>query len=175
MGFLSKIKDGLKKTRDSVFKRVKNLLKFEKLNDETIEEIEELLLLSDMGSNTVDRVITELKEKIGSGEDPAILLENILESILDIPARESEKSGKPYVISVVGVNGTGKTTTIGKLSKIFNDQGKKVVLAACDTFRAAAVEQLKIWSERSGVDIISHGQGADSAAVAFDAVGHAVS
>ncbi len=173
MGIFSRIKEGLKKTRDGFFKNVKKLLSFDRLDENTLEEIEELLILSDMGSETSREVISALRERTHKGRNPTDVLKDVLTEILDIPYEQ--KTGKPYVISVVGVNGTGKTTTIGKLSGLYSQQGKRVVLAACDTFRAAAVEQLRVWSDRSGVDFISQGQGADSAAVAFDAINHAVS
>jgi len=126
-----------------------------------------------MGSETAEEVIEALKDRIDKGKEPIEVLKEVLVEILDIPFEVPQ--ARPYVVSVVGVNGTGKTTTIGKLSKLYSSNGNKVVLAACDTFRAAAVEQLRIWSERANVDFISQGQGADSAAVAFDAVRHAVS
>lgn len=173
MGVFSKLKDSLKKTREGFFKRVKRLLSFETLDAAALEEIEELLILSDMGSETVEEVIEALKERTEKGSEPVEILQEVLIDILDIPFEVPQ--AKPYVVSVVGVNGTGKTTTIGKLSKLYSMSGKKVVLAACDTFRAAAVEQLRIWSERANVDFINQGQGADSAAVAFDAISHAVS
>ncbi|ACR80396.1 signal recognition particle-docking protein FtsY [Kosmotoga olearia] len=175
MGFLSKIKEGLKKTRDSVFSKVKNILSLEKLDAETLEELEELLILSDMGVETVEEVIERLKEKVKEVKDPNTALKKVLIDILKEEEEEKKEAPKPYVLLIVGVNGTGKTTTIGKLSRIFKEQGKRVVLAAADTFRAAAVEQLKVWSERVGADFISQGQGADAAAVAYDAVMHAKS
>ncbi|PZC53056.1 signal recognition particle-docking protein FtsY [Mesotoga sp. UBA6090] len=173
MGAFSKLKDSLKKTREGFFKRVKKLLSFETLDAAALEEIEELLILSDMGSETVEEVIEALRERTEKGREPVEVLKEVLIEILDIQFEVPQ--AKPYVISVVGVNGTGKTSTIGKLSKLYSMNGKKVVLAACDTFRAAAVEQLRIWSERANVDFINQGQGADSAAVAFDAISHAVS
>jgi len=173
MGVFSRLNDGLKRTREGFFKRVRKLLSFESLNSDSLEEIEELLILSDMGSETAEEVIEALKDRIDKGKEPIEVLKEVLVEILDIPFEVPQ--ARPYVVSVVGVNGTGKTTTIGKLSKLYSSNGNKVVLAACDTFRAAAVEQLRIWSERANVDFISQGQGADSAAVAFDAVRHAVS
>ncbi|MGC9322553.1 MAG: signal recognition particle-docking protein FtsY [Kosmotogaceae bacterium] len=173
MGAFSKLKNSLKKTREGFFKRVKKLLSFETLDADALEEIEELLILSDMGSETVEEVIEALRERTEKGREPVEVLKEVLIEILDIQFEVPQ--AKPYVISVVGVNGTGKTSTIGKLSKLYSMNGKKVVLAACDTFRAAAVEQLRIWSERANVDFINQGQGADSAAVAFDAISHAVS
>jgi len=155
MGIFSRLKEGLKKTRDGFFKNVKKLLSFDRLDEETLEEIEELLILSDMGSETSQDVIKALRERMHKGKNPIDVLKDVLIEILDIPYEQ--KTAKPHVISVVGVNGTGKTTTIGKLSQLYSQQGKKVVLAACDTFRAAAVEQLRIWSDRSGVDFISQG------------------
>ncbi|MCP5461541.1 MAG: signal recognition particle-docking protein FtsY [Thermotogae bacterium] len=173
MGVFSRLKDGLKRTREGFFKRVRKLLSLESLDSESLEEIEELLILSDMGSETAEEVIEALKDRTEKGKEPVEVLKEVLVEILDIPFEVPQ--ARPYVVSVVGVNGTGKTTTIGKLSKLYSSKGNKVVLAACDTFRAAAVEQLKIWSERAKVDFISQGQGADSAAVAFDAVRHAAS
>ncbi|PIJ63160.1 cell division protein FtsY [Mesotoga sp. HF07.pep.5.2.highcov] len=173
MGVFSRLNDGLKRTREGFFKRVRKLLSFESLDSDSLEEIEELLILSDMGSETAEEVIEALKDRMDKGKEPVEVLKEVLVEILDIPFEVPQS--RPYVVSVVGVNGTGKTTTIGKLSKLYSSNGNKVVLAACDTFRAAAVEQLRIWSERANVDFISQGQGADSAAVAFDAVSHAVS
>jgi len=173
MGVFSRLNDGLKRTREGFFKRVRKLLSFESLDSDSLEEIEELLILSDMGSETAEKVIEALKDRMDKGKEPVEVLKEVLVEILDIPFEVPQ--ARPYVVSVVGVNGTGKTTTIGKLSKLYSSNGNKVVLAACDTFRAAAVEQLRIWSERANVDFISQGQGADSAAVAFDAVRHAVS
>ncbi|RLL88095.1 cell division protein FtsY [Mesotoga sp. H07pep.5.4] len=173
MGVFSRLNDGLKRTREGFFKRVRKLLSFESLDSDSLEEIEELLILSDMGSETAEEVIEALKDRMDKGKEPVEVLKEVLVEILDIPFEVPQS--RPYVVSVVGVNGTGKTTTIGKLSKLYSSNGNKVVLAACDTFRAAAVEQLRIWSERANVDFISQGQGADSAAVAFDAVRHAVS
>ena len=173
MGVFSRLNDGLKRTREGFFKRVRKLLSFESLDSDSLEEIEELLILSDMGSETAEEVIEALKDRKDKGKEPIEVLKEVLVEILDIPFEVPQS--RPYVVSVVGVNGTGKTTTIGKLSKLYSSNGNKVVLAACDTFRAAAVEQLRIWSERANVDFISQGQGADSAAVAFDAVSHAVS
>ncbi|MBO8166610.1 MAG: signal recognition particle-docking protein FtsY [Kosmotoga sp.] len=175
MGIFSKMKLGLKKTRESIFKQVRKLLKFKKLDEETLEEIEELLITSDMGVETASDVIEQLKEKSGDYDSPIEALKDILNDLLKMNHTEPIVENPPLVISVVGVNGTGKTTTIGKLSKLFVEQGNRVVLAACDTFRAAAVEQLRLWSERMGADFISQGQGADPAAVAFDAVSHAKS
>lgn len=165
----------MEKTRKSFFSKIKDILKFDKLNDDTLEEIEELLILSDMGIDTVEEVISKLRERCNGKDDPIEVLKEILKEILVISYEDKEKNNKPYVLSIVGVNGTGKTTTIGKLSNKEVKEGKSVVLAACDTFRAAAVDQLKIWSDRTGASIISQGQDADPAAVAFDAVSHAKS
>ena len=173
--FKKKYDKGLEKTRKSFFSKIKDILKFDKLDEDTLEEIEELLILSDMGMETVEEVIEELKEKCNGKEDPTEVLKEILKEKLVVSFEDKEKNNKPYVLFVVGVNGTGKTTTIGKLSNKMVKEGKSVVLAACDTFRAAAVSQLQIWSERTGASIISQGQDADPAAVAFDAVSHAKS
>ncbi len=174
MGLFSKFKDGLKKTRETFFNKIKAALSGSKLDQENIEEIEELLILSDMGIETVNYVIDELKERSENYDNPLMALREILIEILKIEEKNIELN-KPEVISIIGVNGTGKTTTLGKLAKIYNDQGKSVVLAACDTFRAAAIEQIKEWGKFVGVEVIVQKQGADAAAVAYDAVSHAKS
>ncbi|MFW6119288.1 MAG: signal recognition particle-docking protein FtsY [Petrotogales bacterium] len=174
MGLFSKFRDGLKKTRESFFNQIRNVLSSSKLDQESIEEIEELLILSDMGMETVNYVIDELKEKGKNYDNSIIALREILKEMLKHEENQIELH-YPEVISIVGVNGTGKTTTLGKLAKIYSDDGKSVVLAACDTFRAAAIEQIKEWAKFVGVDVIVQKQGADAAAVAYDAVSHAKS
>ncbi|MFO7881352.1 MAG: signal recognition particle-docking protein FtsY [Kosmotogaceae bacterium] len=174
MGLFSKFKDGLKKTRETFFNQIKNVLSSSKLDQESIEELEELLILSDMGIETVNHVIDEFKKRSKDYDNPLTALQEILKEML----RQEEinvEQHTPEVISIVGVNGTGKTTTLGKLAKIYHDEGKTVVLAACDTFRAAAIEQIKEWGKFVGVEVILQKQGADAAAVAYDAVSHAKS
>lgn len=174
MGLFSKFKDGLKKTRETFFDKIKKTLSSSKLDQESIEEIEELLILSDMGIETVNHVIDELKERSKNYDNPLKALHDILKEILQMEER-NDGLHKPEVISIVGVNGTGKTTTLGKLAKIYRDEGKSVILAGCDTFRAAAIEQIKEWAKFVGVEVIVQKQGADAAAVAYDAVSHAKS
>lgn len=176
--FFKKLKSSLSKTKEKVVNRLTNLVGMgRKIDDELLDEIEEILIEGDIGVSTSMKIIEELKirvkeDKIKDSEDIIGALKSIL---LDI-VRKSEDSNKleltekPYVIMVVGVNGVGKTTTIGKLSKFFADKGKKVLLSASDTFRAAAVEQLEIWAKRSNVGIIKQKNTTDPASVAYDAL-----
>ncbi|HCF38518.1 MAG TPA: signal recognition particle-docking protein FtsY [Thermosipho africanus] len=172
MGFFEKFKQGLKKTRESFFGKMKSILSEKKLDDETKEEIEELLILSDVGFEATEYILNRIEEL--KGEDAYESLKKVLLEILNFNS-ELKIEKKPFVISMVGVNGSGKTTTAGKLAEYFSKSGKSVVLAACDTFRAAAIDQLKVWAERTSSTFIAHQEGADSAAVAFDAVSHAIS
>ncbi|MCD6550887.1 signal recognition particle-docking protein FtsY [Thermotoga sp.] len=165
------LKRGLQKTKDTFFGKVVNLLKGKKLNDETREELEELLIQADVGIETTEYILERLEEKDGDALEA--LRETLLE-ILSFDTSVNEPNKPPFVITVVGVNGTGKTTSCAKLAKIFSDQKKSVVLAAADTFRAAAIEQLKLWGERVSATVIAHSEGSDPAAVAFDAVSHAL-
>ncbi|MBQ9468514.1 MAG: signal recognition particle-docking protein FtsY [Clostridia bacterium] len=177
MGLFSKIKEGLKKTKDSVFGQVHKLFKsMRKVDEEQLEELEELLIMSDVGYATAEKIIArlrdELKErKIEGGEEALEVLKEILVEIIgkdDVLHLDTA----PSVILVIGVNGVGKTTTIAKLSAILKAEGKKVVLAAADTFRAGAIDQLQIWADRVGVDLIKQSEGADPAAVVFDAAAY---
>jgi len=170
VGLLDFLKRGLEKTRNAFFKNVVSLLKGKSVDKETFERLEELLIQADVGVDTTEYILQKLKEKDG---DPFENLKEILLEILNLDTSLKIPSDPPFVVLVVGVNGTGKTTSCGKLGKFFVDQGKSVVLAAADTFRAAAIEQLKIWGERIGATVIAHGEGADPGAVAFDAVSHA--
>lgn len=178
MGFFEKIKAGLKKTRDALFGRIDSLLKsFTKIDDDLFEELEELLVMGDVGMYTAEKICDELKKKVKEQgiTDPAAirgLLEEVVTDILS-GGQELDLSTKPSVILVIGVNGVGKTTTIGKLAAKFVRDGKKVTLAAADTFRAAAIEQLEIWADRAGADIIKQNEGSDPAAVVFDAISSA--
>lgn len=175
MGFFERLKEGLKKTRDAAFSKIKKLLSFSKLDEETLERIEELLISSDVSMGTTQKIIQGLKEKTKEIKDSTQALKAVLLGILSGENGLNFPAKKPMVISIVGVNGGGKTTTIGKIARRFKDEGKEVVLAAADTFRAAAIDQLRIWAEeRAGVPMIAHEQGADSAAVAFDALSHAI-
>lgn len=178
VGFFEKIKNGLKKTRDALFGRIDKLLKsFTKIDDELFEELEELLVMGDVGMYTADKICTELKKRvkeegITAPSEIRRLLEEVVTEMLK-GGQELDTSTKPSVILVIGVNGVGKTTTIGKLAAKFVREGKRVTLAAADTFRAAAIDQLEIWAERAGADIIKQNEGSDPAAVVFDAISSA--
>lgn len=172
MGFFEKFKEGLKKTRETFFGKIKNILKGQKLSEEIKEEIEELLILSDVGIEATEYILEKIEEL--NEEDSFEALKKVLIEILSGNNKLNFPEKPPFVISMVGVNGSGKTTTAGKLAEYFKNSGKSVVLAACDTFRAAAIDQLKIWAERTNSTFISHQEGSDSAAVAFDAVSHAL-
>lgn len=178
MGFFSKIKNGLKKTRDAIVGRIDEMLKsFTKIDDDLFEELEELLVMGDVGIHTAEKICEELRirvKKDGITEPSKIhgLLAEVISEMLQ-GERELDISTKPSVILVIGVNGVGKTTTIGKLAANFTRRGKKVTLAAADTFRAAAIEQLQIWAERAGADIIKQNEGSDPAAVVFDSISSA--
>ena len=175
MGFFSKIGQGLKKTRDSLMNSVSSVLKgFTRIDDELFEELEEILVMGDVGANTAARICEQLRAEVkqqGITDPMAIrsLMQNIVSQML-AGGQELNLTTKPSVILVIGVNGVGKTTTIGKMAANFKAQGKKVILGAADTFRAAAIEQLEVWADRAQVDIVKHGQGADPAAVVFDTV-----
>lgn len=175
MGFFSKIKEGLKKTRDNVVGQIDSMLKsFTKIDDELFEELEELLVMGDVGMSTASKICDQLKEKVKKDgiTDPKVIrwmLEDITAEML-AGGEELVLNTKPSIILVIGVNGVGKTTTIGKLANNFVKNGKKVILAAADTFRAAAIEQLEIWAERSGASIVKQKEGSDPAAVVFDAI-----
>jgi len=175
MGFFGKISQGLKKTRDSLMNSVSSVLKgFTRIDDELFEELEEILVMGDVGANTAAHICQILRDKVKEQgiTDPAAIRTLLKEIVADMleGGQELTLNTKPSVILVIGVNGVGKTTTIGKMAAGFKAQGKKVILGAADTFRAAAIEQLEIWADRAGVDIVKHGQGADPAAVVFDTV-----
>jgi len=174
MGFFDKLKSGLAKTKNAVFAQVDNVLKsFVKVDEDLLEELEEVLICSDMGMETVEEIIDELRDQIKSDrlKDPAdvkVALKALLrERIGDGEGLRLETS--PSVILVIGVNGVGKTTSIGKIAANLKADGKKVVVAAADTFRAAAIDQLEVWTERAGVELIRQNEGSDPAAVVFDA------
>ncbi|MDD3833376.1 MAG: signal recognition particle-docking protein FtsY [Oscillospiraceae bacterium] len=175
MGFINKIGAGLKKTRDSLMGSVNSMLhSFTKIDKELFEELEEILIMADVGAATSARLCEALRKKVKERgvTDPqkvkGLLAETVAEMLRG--GQEMKFFTKPSVILVIGVNGVGKTTTIGKLAAKYKAEGNKVVLGAADTFRAAAIEQLDIWAERAGVDIIKHSQGADPAAVVFDTI-----
>ncbi|MDP4119683.1 MAG: signal recognition particle-docking protein FtsY [Bacillota bacterium] len=175
MGFFSKIKEGLKKTRSSVVGQIDSMLKsFTKIDEELFEELEELLVMGDVGMNTAQHICDELRVRVKKGgiTDPSLihgLLAEITAEMLR-GGQELTLNTKPSIILVIGVNGVGKTTTIGKMAANFKREGKKVVLAAADTFRAAAIDQLCIWAERANAEIIKQAEGSDPAAVVFDAI-----
>lgn len=174
-GFFAKIKSGLSKTRTNIMSSVENVLKsFTKIDDELYEELEEALIMADIGVETSMDIIEGLKAKVKERKihDVSEVRGLIVEIITEMLSSESDEFElkSPSVILVIGVNGVGKTTTIGKLTNNYNKQGKKVVLAAADTFRAAAIDQLEIWGDRNGVDVIKHQENSDPGAVVFDAV-----
>ncbi len=183
MGFLSKFKQGLKKTHSKITEGLATALLGKKEIDESIEEtLEELLLEADVGIEATEELLDTITERISRREvgDLNAVLKALREKVVEMlevseESRLLDSDKKPLVILVVGVNGVGKTTTIGKLAKRFKENGKKVILGAADTFRAAAIEQLEIWAERVGCDIVKHKEGSDPSAVAFDSVKAAVS
>lgn len=174
MGFFSKISEGLKKTRDSLGQLFDGVFSGGSVNDELFDDLEEALVLGDTGAATAAAICEELRKKAKKENitDPAAVWEMMKEVIADMlrGGQELDLEHKPAIIMVIGVNGAGKTTTIGKMAKRFEDEGKKVVVAAADTFRAAAIEQLEVWAQRSGAEIIKHAEGSDPAAVVFDAI-----
>lgn len=175
-----KFKDGLAKTRDNFSSKVNDLVsRYRKVDEEFFEELEEILIQADVGFNTVMELIDELKDEVRKRniQDPKVVQDAISEKLVDIyeageeaPNSLNIQTGELTVILFVGVNGVGKTTTIGKLAHKFKEEGKKVLLAAGDTFRAGAIEQLEVWGQRVGVDVIKQAEGSDPAAVMFDAV-----
>ena len=175
MGLFSKIKDGLKKTRDSLSNAVSSVIKsFTKIDEELFEELEEILVMGDVGMVTAQKITDLLRKKVKETgttdpEQVKVLLKEIVADMLR-GGNDIKLNTKPSVMLVIGVNGAGKTTSIGKLAASFKAQGKNVILGAADTFRAAAIEQLEVWAQRSGVPMIKHNEGADPAAVVFDTI-----
>lgn len=176
MGFFEKLKNGLIKTKNALFGRVDDLLKkFVRIDEDFLEELEELMISADVGVETTEEILNELREKIRDGriknpDDVRAALRGIIRDLVG-ENEPLDLSTHPSVILVIGVNGVGKTTSIGKIAANLKKDGKKVVVAAADTFRAAASEQLAVWCDRAGVDLVRQGQGADPAAVVFDAIG----
>lgn len=175
MGFFNKIKEGLKKTRDAVIGQIDSMLKsFTKIDDELFEELEELLVMGDVGVPTAEKICEELKKRVKKEgiKNPNEIHRLLEETVSDMlrGGEELDLSTTPSIILVIGVNGVGKTTTIGKLANHLTKQGKKVILAAGDTFRAAAIEQLEIWADRSHCEIIKQNEGSDPAAVIYDSI-----
>ena len=176
MGFFDKLKSGLFKTKNAIVGKIDNLFKsFRKVDEDLFDELEELLISADIGVNTTENILDELREYVidNKVKEPEAVKECLFDILRGLIGEHEplNLSTKPSVILIVGVNGVGKTTSIGKISKELKSQGKKVVVAAADTCRAASAEQLSVWCERAGVDIIKQGAGADPAAVVFDAIG----
>ncbi len=177
MGFFDKLKEGLNKTKNSFNEKINDVFSnFRKVDEELLEELEEILIMSDVGvdasTNIIDHLRTRIKkEKIENEEDVKQALREEMIKILQIdkPA-ELQLNTKPSIILVVGVNGVGKTTSIGKIANKLKQEGKKVLVVAADTFRAAAVEQLEIWAQRAGVDLVKRAEGADPASVVYEAI-----
>ncbi|MGL4282604.1 signal recognition particle-docking protein FtsY [Eubacterium aggregans] len=171
-----RMRNRLQKTKDSFKEKIENVMYYGKLDDDFFEELEENLILADMGMETSLKIVELLKErikehKISNSQDAVELLKGIMSEMVET---EASPMTLPVIITVVGVNGVGKTTTIAKLSQRYLDEGKKVMVAAADTFRAAATEQLEEWAGRIGVDIVKSNQGADPSSVVFDAIGAAL-
>ena len=178
MGFFKKLKDGLKKTRESVVGQIDSMLQaFTVIDDELFDELEELLVMGDVGVETANKICGMLRVRVREKgiTKPAKIMDEIAEISAELLSGDNEPvlNTTPSIILVIGVNGVGKTTSIGKIANYYVQQGKKVTLAAADTFRAAAIDQLKIWAERSGADIVAQGEGSDPAAVVFDAISSA--
>ena len=180
MGFFSRLRKGLEKTKNSLIQNIETVVRgYAKIDEEMYEDLEAIMLTGDIGIETTDYLLGKIREGVKSkeiedGNDVVPYLEKCIVALLEennepVP----DRTGSTEVIFIVGVNGVGKTTTIGKLAKYYTQQGKSVMLAAGDTFRAAASEQLTIWAQRTGVPIVKHQEGADAAAVVFDATASA--
>lgn len=171
----ARLKEGLKKTKDGLMAKIERMMHaFTKIDEDFFDELEETLILSDIGAETSADICDQLRaevKKTGTTEPTEVkrMLKNIISEMLS-GGNELNLLTKPSVIMVIGVNGAGKTTTIGKMAVSFKARGKKVIVAAADTFRAAAIDQLNVWTDRAGVDIVKHGEGSDPAAVIFDAI-----
>jgi fused signal recognition particle receptor len=176
MGFFEKLKNGLGKTKNSINEKINNVFSvFRKVDEELLEELEEVLVMSDIGMETSVKIISKLrerikKEKIEDEDDVKKALKEIMQEILDVEEQGLHLDTVPSIILFIGVNGAGKTTSIGKIANNLVKNGKKVVVAAADTFRAAAVEQLEVWCERANCQIVKKPEGADPASVVFDAI-----
>ncbi len=180
MGLFDKIKSGLQKTRENISEKINVMLNsFTKIDEELFEELEELLIMGDVGLITAEEICKELKKRVKERgiTDPSLIMGLLQELVSEMIEGDQDLllETKPSVILVIGVNGVGKTTAIGKLAARLKSEGKSVILGAADTFRAAAIEQLEVWSERAGVPIVKHSEGADPAAVIYDAVSAAKS
>ena len=175
MGIFKKLGLGLKKTRDSMSGAIEDVLgAYEEINDDLFDELEEVLVMGDVGIKTAQDIVEELRKRVNKNEvrnpkHAMIIIQQIVADML----QGGEDMGLvtiPSVVLLIGVNGAGKTTTIGKLAAQFKAEGKRVILGAADTFRAAAIEQLEVWAQRAGVEMIKHGEGSDPAAVVFDTI-----
>ena len=180
MGFFSKIAQGLTKTRDRLTGAIDSVISsFTKIDDELFEELEETLIMSDIGVVTAEKLCDELKNRVKSGRltDPAMIKDELRDIIAEMLTGDNEMhlDTKPSVIMVIGVNGAGKTTTIGKMAMQYKNAGKKVILGAADTFRAAAIDQLDVWAKRADVEMIRQNEGSDPAAVVYDTISAAKS
>ena len=178
MGFLDKLKSGLSKTKNAIFGQINNVLKsFVRVDEDLLEELEELLIMSDVGVNATEEIIEELRDRIKDGrlKEKDQVIDALKEILTDMIGEggDLDLSTTPAIILVIGVNGAGKTTSIGKISNRLVKRGKKVVVAAADTFRAAAIDQLGVWCERSGAEIVKQSEGSDPAAVVYDAISYA--
>ena len=175
MGIFSKINKGLQKTRLSMAGAIDNVLHgVNEITDEMFDDLEEILVMGDVGVTTATEIIDRLrakvaKENLRNGKQVRAAIKEIVAELID-GGEQMEMITMPSIILVIGVNGVGKTTTIGKMAALYKSQGKKVILGAADTFRAAAIDQLEIWADRAGVDIVKHKEGADPAAVVFDTI-----
>lgn len=175
MGFFEKLKAGLAKTKDAFVGKINNLFRaFAKVDEELLEELEEILISADIGVEVTEQIIDDLREKIKDDhitdpEETKKILFDMLKDMIGDGESIAENDGEMTVILVIGVNGVGKTTSIAKIANVMKKRGKKVVLAAADTFRAAAIDQLGVWADRIGVDLIKQTEGSDPAAVVFDA------
>ncbi|MBQ7290761.1 MAG: signal recognition particle-docking protein FtsY [Clostridia bacterium] len=175
MGFFDKLKAGLSKTKDAFVERINDLFRaFVEVDDDMMDELEEILITADVGVDATEMILDELRDRIAVNyiTDPRVAREElfaIMRSMIGDGAPIAEEKGKMTVILVIGVNGVGKTTSIAKIANVMKKKRKKVVLAAADTFRAAAIDQLEVWADRVGVEIVRHTEGSDPAAVVFDA------
>ena len=175
MGFFDRLKQGLTKTKQGLVEKVEAIFKGRAIDDETLEELEETLILADLGPNIASGIVRHLREKASQeGLSEALSVKDFMKKEMAALLGTGQKlvpfGDKPFVILAVGVNGVGKTTTIGKIASRFRDQGHSVLLAAGDTFRAAAIEQLEIWGSRTGSQVVKHQSGSDPSAVIFDAI-----
>ena len=180
MGFFEKLKNGLLKTKNAIVGKLDNLFKsFHKIDEDLFEELEELLISADLGVNTTEQILDNLREAVKDGrlKDPSEIKDLLFRNLRDMLGEHEplKLTTKPSVILVIGVNGVGKTTSIGKIAAELKSQKKRVVVAAADTFRAAAAEQLAVWCDRAGVELVRQGAGADPASVVFDAISAAKS